>query len=244
MKKLFIFLMLIVTIATQGHSQALIALLFGSKVSNPKLLMGIQLGGNLSFQTNSSYKTPLPNFAFGAYLNYLAGPKWHLNTFLTLKSNRGVNGLDTSYSIYKELDTTLASTNLKRKLTYIDINPEFQYLFSKSFAIGIGPVISILTKAHDYYTGSKGDAEITQDYNIYKKLNLFDVGISVDIQYTFNKGEGLSLNLKYIQGFLNPYKNGVNPSAMTSFLNLGLGIPIKAHKKEDLSKTDENNGKK
>jgi hypothetical protein len=244
MKKKLIFLMLLVAISINGQSQALIALLFGSKVSTPKLLMGIQLGGNLSFQTNSSYKSPLPNFAFGAFINYKPGPKWHLNTFITFKSNRGVNGLDTSYTIFQPLDTTLTSTNLKRKLTYVDINPEFQYLLSKSFAIGIGPVISILTGAKDYYDGTKGDATVTEEYNIYKKLNMFDVGISVDLQYTLNKGEGLSINLKYIQGFLNPYKNGVNPSAMTSFLNLGLGIPIKSHKKEDFDKSGSEDIKK
>jgi hypothetical protein len=235
--------MIVAMIPVQGHSQALIALLFGGKVSNPKLLMGVQLGGNLSFQTNSSYDKPLPNFAFGAYLNYKAKPKWHINTFLTIKSNRGVNGLDTVYSIYKPLDTVLTSTNLERKLTYIDLNPEFQYLVSKSFAIGVGPVISFLTKARDYYSGTQGDAHTTQEYNIYKKLNLFDVGISIDLQYTLQQGEGLSFNLKYIQGFLNPYKNNVNPSAMTSFLNVGIGIPIKSHKKEDFTKTEEKDTK-
>ena len=244
MKKKLVFLMLLFAISINGQSQALIALLFGSKLSNPKLVMGMQLGGNLSFQTNSNYKNPLPNFAFGAYINYKFSPKWHLNTFLTLKSNRGVNGLDTSYSIYKPLDTSLTSASLQRKLTYIDINPEFQFLMSKSFAIGVGPVISILTKAKDIYKGTRGEAEATEQYNIYKKLNLFDVGVSIDLQYTLNKGEGLVINLKYIQGFLNPYKNGVNPSAMTSFLNLGLGIPIKSHKKEDFDKSNVEKTKK
>jgi hypothetical protein len=244
MKKKIIFLMLLVAISINGQSQALIALLFGSKLSTPKLMIGIQLGGNLSFQSNSTYKSPLPNFAFGAYVNYKASPKWHLNTFLTLKSNRGVNGLDTSYSIFKPVDTSLTSATLQRKLTYIDINPEFQFLLSKSFAIGAGPVISILTGAKDYYKGTKGDAQVTEQYNIYKNLNLFDVGVSLDLQYTWKKGEGLSINLKYIQGFLNPYKNGVNPSAMTSFLNLGLGIPIKSHKKEDFDKSNEEKNKK
>jgi hypothetical protein len=239
MKKKLILLMLLFAISISGQSQALIALLFGSKISTPKLVMGVQLGGNLSFQSNSNYESPLPNFAFGAFVNYKFSPKWHLNTFLTLKSNRGVNGLDTSYAIFKPLDTTLTSAKLQRKFTYIDINPEFQFLLSKSFAIGVGPVISILTGAKDYYNGTSGDADVTAQYNIYKKLNLFDVGVSIDLQYTFNKGEGLSINLKYIQGFLNPYKNGVNPSAMTSFLNLGLGIPIKAHKKEDFDKSKE-----
>ena len=234
MKKLLVILVLLF-MTVQGNSQALIALLFGDKISNPKLQMGMQLGGNLSFQTNSAYLHPLPSFAFGAYVNYKAGKKWRLNTFVTLKSNRGVNGLDTSYAIFHSADKSLTDASLKRKLTYIDINPEFQFRVSRSFAIGAGPVISILTMARDYYTGTRGTASVTEEYNIYKNLNIFDAGISFDLQYTLEKGEGIIINLKYIQGLVNPYKKGANPSALTSFLNLGVGIPMKSKKKEDFA---------
>jgi len=90
--------------------------------------------------------------------------------------------------------------------------------------------------ARDYYEGTKGAASVTEEYNIYKNLNTFDAGISVDIQYTLEKGEGISINVKYIQGFVSPYKAGVNPPALTSFVNIGVGIPVKSRKKEDVVK--------
>jgi len=225
MKKFWFFAIFCLSISIQTQSQALIALLFGKKINIPDLVVGIQLGGNLSFQTNSSYDDPRASFAFGAYSNFKFHPRWHLNTFMTFKSNRGMIGLDTSYTIYRPLDSTLQDVRFDRKLTYMDLNPEFQYAVTESFYIGIGPVISLLIKARDYYH-NEGEKKTQNEYNIYKQMNLFDVGISVDLQYTFGKGEGLSINLKYIQGFLNPYKHGVNPPAMSSFLNLGVGIPM------------------
>jgi len=236
MKRLLL-LLLLPALSLQVQSQALIAALFGKNVTSSKVLIGVQLGGNVSFQTNSAYESPRTSFAFGAYTNYKFSEKWHLNTFLTIKSNRGMMGLDTSYAIIRPLDSTLQNGQLDRKLTYIDINPEFQFSPTKSFAIGIGPVLSIMTKARDYYHNEGADKK-QNEYNIYKEMNPIDVGISVDIQYTFKQGEGLSLNLKYIQGFLDPYKNGVNPSAMSSYLYFGVGIPVTAHGKKTKEKPE------
>lgn len=233
MKKTLFLILFLSAITPQVQSQALIAVLFGKNVTSNTVLIGVQLGGNVSFQTNSAYESPRTSFAFGAYTNYRFSEKWHLNTFLTIKSNRGMMGLDTSYAIIRPLDSTLMNGQLDRKLTYIDINPEFQYAPTKSFAIGIGPVLSIMTKARDYYH-DEGANKTQNEYNIYKEMNHIDVGISIDIQYTFKQGEGLSLNLKYIQGFLDPYKNGSNPSAVSSYLNFGVGIPVTGHGKQKI----------
>ena len=95
MMKRLLFLLLLPALSLQVQSQALIAALFGKNVTSSKVLIGVQLGGNVSFQTNSSYESPRTSFAFGAYTNYKFSEKWHLNTFLTIKSNRGMMGIDT-----------------------------------------------------------------------------------------------------------------------------------------------------
>ena len=228
MKKAILITILGLSLSVQVRSQALIAAVFGKKIDNPALIIGVQVGGNVSFQSNTVYDSPRKSFAFGAFTDYRFNPKWHLNTFISFKSNRGVMGLDTSYTISRPLDPSLQNARLDRKLSYVDINPEIQFDVTEGLSLGCGPMISVMTKAVDYYH-DEGAKEDQNEYNIYADLVHWDAGISADLQYKLRKGP--NFNLKYIQGFNNPYKSGVNPAAVNSFLYLGIGIPISAHGK-------------
>jgi len=232
MKKLFLFLLLMFLITFQANSQAMIALLFGKSISGPKLDMGLQLGLNTSYLLNSGAKRPLSTFSFGAFTNYKFHEKWNLNTFFNFKSNKGAQKLDTADGFFNFTNDSLEDITLTRRFSYIDISPEIQYKISPSFAIGFGPVISILVKARDLYQAEETDALVTYEHNIYKKITAIDIGAVIDFQYTFNKGKGISLNLKYIQGFIAPYRTIPSGTILNATLNLSVGIPMRGKKAE------------
>jgi len=232
MKKLLTVFLLIFICSTQVQSQALIALLFGKSISGPKLDMGLQLGLNSSYLLNSEASRPLTSFSFGAFTNYKFHKKWNFNTFFNFKSNRGAQKLDTAYGYYDFTNDSLEEVVLTRRFSYIDIVPEIQYKISPSFSIGVGPVISILVRARDFYEAEEKDALVTYEQNIYKQATAMDVGAVIDFQYGFRKGQGPYLNFKYMQGFISPYKANSGASILNATFNIGVGIPMRGKEPE------------
>ena len=230
MKKLIVLFFCLFLGSTQVNSQALIALLFGKSISGPKLEMGLQLGMNASYLLNSGATRALPTFSFGAFTNYKFHEKWTLNTFVSFKSNRGARKMDTIDGHYAFSNDSLEGVSLTRRLSYIDISPEIQYKISPSFAIGFGPVISILTRAFDIYDATKDDATVTYEQKVYKQMNAIDIGAVIDFQFTFSKGRGITLNLKYIQGFVQPFKANSSGTILNSVIYFGVGIPMTGQK--------------
>ena len=227
-------------IPVSGFSQAMWTLIFGDKITRvigEKIDMGIQLGLNESTLLNTSATKFLGSFAFGSYINYEFHQHWNLNTFITFKSNRGARELNPSDGFYQMPNDSLQDVNLQRKYTYLDFSPEIQWKISPSFAIGIGPVFSLLMVAKDYYEGKEQEAEVTYTYKIYRKTNALDIGGCIDFQYTFAQGKGIKLNVKYLQGFVAPYKTNSGSNVLNAVINIGVGIPtriiIKPKKKTD-----------
>jgi hypothetical protein len=243
MKKLLIsfFVSLsLVLISTSGFSQAMWTLIFGDKINKvigSKIDMGIQLALNESTLLNSSSTLFLSSFSFGTYINYEFHKRWNLNTFIAFKSSRGARNMAVSDGFYPLPNDSMSDVRLYRKLGYMDLCPEIQFKISPSLAIGIGPVVSLLVRAHDYYTGTEQGGDVEYTYNIYRKNNAFDVGACFDVQYTFKKGQGIKLNLKYLQGFVSPYKTPSGTKILNTVINIGVGIPtriiIKPKKKPD-----------
>lgn len=243
MKKAIVPLFSLLLLSSAVHSQAVWVLIFGESITSkisPKFDMGVQLGLNESFIINSSAKRFLPSFAFGTYINYRFHEKWNLNTFITFKSNRGAQKLDSADGFLVLPNDSLESISLRRKFTYMDFSPEIQYIISPSFAIGIGPVISLLVKARDTYEAKENGAKVTYEYNTYKRINALDIGAAIDFQYTFGKGKGVKLNVKYMQGFIAAYKTTRDGTYLNAVVNIGVGIPTRIFSKKSNPDEKEN----
>jgi hypothetical protein len=228
MKKITILLLLSFLIVNSAQSQAMWMLLFGSNITNPRITSGIQLGANISFLEKTPTQKPSGTFSIGAYTGYIINEKWQVKAFFMFKSNRGAKDIDTTAEFYPNPDTAMTDPKLERRLSYMDFAPEIHYFFTKSFSIGLGPLFSLNVKARDTWTGKGADdAAVSYEYNVYKQINRIDVGAVIDIQYTMRKGKGIAWNLRYAQGFINPYKgSNAPPAALNAYVYLGAGIPL------------------
>lgn len=242
MKKNLLILSFFLFSVTGVYSQAMWVLIFGKNIEGiigPKIDMGLQLGLNESFLLNTSAKRFLPTFAFGTYIDYQFHKKWHLNTFITFKSNRGAAKMDSTDGFFFLPNDSLEGISLKRKFTYIDLSPEIQFSITPGLAIGIGPVISLLVRARDTYEAKENGVKVTYEYNVYKQVNIMDLGAVIDIQYTFGKGKGVKLNLKYMQGLISAYQSSRGGSYLNAVINVGVGIPTRIFTGKKVEKVEE-----
>lgn len=210
------------------NAQALFALLFGKKISNDKLELGIHLGEQVSVITGSNDGRSRIGFAIGAYTDIKLSNRWRFCNYFIFKSPKGVRKLPLGYSLGQAIDTVFAQEgSIARRLSYIELTPLIRYQLSPSFSIGIGPQVSYLAAAKDQYSEPLSTGELLYEYKIRNYTQQFDVGSTVDIQYHLLKGKGLRLNIRYSAGFINIYKDSAGLSGRNSVWHLGIGIPIR-----------------
>jgi hypothetical protein len=209
-----------------AHSQAMWALLFGKKISNPNLSLGIHVGLEMSNLTNTPGANILPGIALGAYTNLKFSNKWSLSNYFIFKSSRGAASVPLAYQIQPNVPDA-ENSNLRRKLTYIEISPLPRYNFTPELSFALGPQFAVRVVSKDIYKSSLADGgQETLIYNMKSYYNWLDVDGAADIQYAFYKGNGIRLNLRFSQGLTNIYNDKVPFNAKNQYLQIGVGIPI------------------
>ncbi|WP_259067743.1 PorT family protein [Mucilaginibacter sp. X4EP1] len=209
-----------------AHSQAVLALLFGNKVSNPNLSLGIHVGLEMSNLTNTPGANVLPGLALGAYTNIKFSSKWSLSNYFIFKSPRGAASVPLAYQIQPNVPDAEAA-NLRRKLTYLEISPLPRYNFTPELSLAAGPQFAIKVVSKDIYKSTLTDGgQETLVYNLKDNYNWLDVDAAADLQYAFYKGNGVRLNLRFSQGLTNIYNDKVPFNAKNQYFQIGVGIPI------------------
>jgi|GEM_PF-1731951 hypothetical protein len=229
MKILFKALLLVSGMVLYGSSaqaQAMILLLFGNKVSNPNLEMGLQLALHESFLTGTK-GIPRSSLGIGTYLDYRFKPdsKWLLSAYLTFKAPKGMSSMDVTEGYYDALDT-FSNASILRKITYFSITPMARYQVNRSFSIAMGPEVGFRTFSKDVYRGKNDNGNIEYTVKTKDHLSRVDAGVALDFQYRLMKGRGLRLNARYVQSFTNVYKSSEPQKAMNCLIHLGVGIRL------------------
>ncbi len=209
-----------------ANAQAMIVLLFGGKVTNPRLEMGLQLALHESFITNTS-GIPRSALGIGTYIDYKmkAPSKWVLSTYITFKAPKGMSRLPVSYSVTEGLDT-LTDSRINRSVTYLTLTPMARYNFTSSFSMGFGPEVGFKTLSRDKYSRDADDGELTYTVKTKGDFSKVDLGFALDFQYRLMKGKGLRLNARYVQGVTNMYASNSPFSGLNCLIHLGVGIRL------------------
>lgn len=219
---LIVFLLLMGCSALKG--QALIALLFGKKITNDRLRLGIILGGSSSWM-NAPGERPRIGFAIGAYTSYDFNDKWQGVMDIIMKSPKGARDIRYENTFITPDDPQLVGTEINRNATYITVAPLIRYKFTPSFGVAIGPHLGARTRTQDIYEKDMDQGTLSYKYNSKDHFHLADVGGTFDIQYVLMKGKGLRLNAQFNLGFINIYKN-TDMSAYNRQVLVAVGIPI------------------
>lgn len=218
-----VFLLLIGCQSLKG--QALIALLFGKKITNDRLKVGIILGASSSWLENATGQRPRVGFAIGAYTSYDFNDKWQGVLDIIMKSPKGAKDIRYENTFITPDDPQLVGTEIDRNITYLTVAPLIRYKFSPSFGIAVGPHLGARVTARDTYQKSMDQGELSYRYNSKDYTHLADAGATFDIQYVLMKGKGLRLNAQFNLGLVNIYKN-TNMAAYNRQVLLTVGIPI------------------
>ncbi len=214
------------------NAQALIALMFGGKIRNDNIKLGIYLGASGSWITHGDGQQPKIGLAVGAYTSFRLKPKLDLCMYIIMKSPKGARQLNYSERLVQPGDSALVGADLNRSLTYITISPLLRYNITPSFALALGPQLAGKFHARDNFSRSVSGGELSYGYNVRDYIKLVDAGLSFDLQYTLMKGEGLRLNLQYNMGLFNIYNGKSALNGQNRQLLAGVGIPI-GRKKPD-----------
>ncbi|SHM82346.1 Outer membrane protein beta-barrel domain-containing protein [Chitinophaga jiangningensis] len=209
-----------------ASGQALIALLFGKKITSTRLHVGIIVGASGSYLENASGEQPRYGFAIGAYTTYDLNTNWQLAMDIIMKSPKGANAIYYENSFKAPDAPELVGEEFTRKIVYMSFSPMIRYRFTPSFGIAVGPYGAIRTVAKDIYEKGTDNGKLSYTYNAKDDIHRIDGGATFDIQYTLMKGKGIRLNAQYNLGLGNIYKGDMR-GKNRQFL-VAVGIPIGA----------------
>ena len=149
-----------------------------------------------------------------------------LSNYFIFKSSRGAASIPLAYQIQPNV-VDAADANLRRKLTYIEISPLGRYSLTPGLSVAVGPQFAVRTIAKEIYKTTLPDGgEQTVIYKLRDDYEWLDIDAAADVQYAFNNGNGIRLNLRFSQGLTNIYKDQIPLNAKNQYLQLGVGIPI------------------
>lgn len=264
-KALFIVIALL-GCSLQGHSQVLIALLFGDKLNSDKLEFGIALGNSFSTQTNfSDTKWRTRGFNVGLWFNVKLDKngRWYGHLGAIPKTTLGFRYLPSYKTGDANVDAVIDSFNfeVERKVSYIQVPLLVRYRFftieketkkgeirKNSFFIQGGPQIGLRSrKAKDiFFAELEEDNTITFENDLTDEIRRFDVGISAGLVWKFNKL--IELDVSYNYGFLDidkeevagkVFRNQTGGTNRNQFVMLNVNLPVGAGKKKEAATGDQ-----
>ena len=225
------------TACSQVRGQAaLLALILGDRVATEKFHFSLKLGVTHSIIHGYDDGKNGWGFNFGLVNNIRLSEKLSLVPEFLPFAPRSIRDVPVLTTGDPNLDALLIDPeSTDRKLKYIDIPVLLRWHLTERFSLAAGPMISVLTSAHDTYRSSPIDeAVLTTELDIASGLNRLDVGAVIDLQYILLPpvgGKGVNLYLRYGKGFLDPVKEPHAHSYTTSLIQFGATFPFV--KKED-----------
>lgn len=230
MTKKNLFILILAIMSASANSQVLITLLLGDKLNQPGLEFGLDGGfnysGNSGFESNSSYNS----FNLGFYFDYTLKDQWSLYTGVLVKSALGNGKLKASDLAFLESPTYTEDGDYSQSISYFSVPILLKYSFANHIYVEAGPQTGLMYNAHVLFNHESDDNEaIIKDFNKdqFKRL---DAGASLGFGYRLRKGTGMTLGLKYYQGFVNVMKG--QPDSKNHSLYLKANIPIGAKDKK------------
>lgn len=211
-----------------ANSQVLISLLFGDKLNSPNIEFGLEGGFNFSqieaFESNKR----LSDFNLGFYFDIRLKDSWKLYTGVLVKSKLGAEDLTESDLSLLEIVPKEEDGNYAQYINNFLVPALIKYEFQNRIYAEAGPQFGLLYNSWVQFD-SDVDGEETR-IRIENKdiLNTFEVGGVIGAGYRLKPGKGISLGVKYYQGFTNAFK-GISGSRNNSIF-LKCTIPIGAGK--------------
>ncbi|MFC2126656.1 porin family protein [Bacteroidota bacterium] len=226
----YILIIGLLLLSITSKSQVLISLLLGDKLNSEGLEFGMEGGVNWSGISDLETSKRLLSINLGFYFDIRIKNQLNLYTGVLVKSNVGMNKLEMADLIFLGSEIYPEPGEYKQVVNKFMIPALLQYKFKNRFYIEVGPQIGLIHGGRVEFNAEEGDKiiKIKEDNN--EMLNKFDAGLSGGFGYKLMKGNGLTVGLRYYQGFADIYKD--RSGTTNHSLNLKVNIPVGANKKE------------
>lgn len=219
----------------QSHSQVLISIIFGDKLNSPNLEFGLEGGVNYSKITNFQSAKPLGRFNLGFYFDFKIKNHFYIYTGVLVKSTLGIDRLTDNdleslgATTYPTLDGVDIEGDYSQRLSYFLVPVLAKYRHKNNFYAELGPQTGLMYKSWIQFDSDiEGKDATIKEYN-KEKINVVDFGGVIGIGYKFKSFPGLSVGIKYYQGFVDVYRDISNTKNSSLFFKVN--IPIGAGKK-------------
>jgi len=191
----------------QAKSQILLSLLFGDALNSDGLEFGLQGGFNWSGMSGLETTKSNATFNLGFYFDVRLKNQLSLFTGVMLKQNVGAGELTNNDINF------LGGTIFNDEGTYNQVT-NFFYIplllrqkFQNNMFVELGPQIGYRRNA---FVQFKSNTDVrkseVRDFND-QLFNRFELGISGGLGYSFSKGIGMSIMVKYYQGITEAMKD-------------------------------------
>ncbi len=238
MRKIQIFLGVLMLFGSVAHSQVLISLLLGDKLNSDKIEFGLDGGFNWSQIGGIDSNSSLSSFNIGFYFDILVNDTWSFYTGVLVKSELGADNLTNKDLSFLEIIPQEGDGTYSQRLRYFLVPMLMRYNFPNRMYLEAGPQFGFMNKATIEFESKTDDREIRiREFN-KDKINKIDAGISGGLGYRLSPRKGMSLGLRYYYGFVNTYKgeSGTNNSSLFLKFTLPIGTGGKKTKEEQSNK--------
>ncbi|MEM9053451.1 MAG: porin family protein [Bacteroidota bacterium] len=230
MKKLF-FLFFFLFFGVQAQSQILISILFGDKLNSPNLEFGLDGGISWSQISNLESSQPLGGLNLGLYFDIRMKNNLWLNTGLMLKSAQGLRELTNEDLVTINAVNHGIPGDYRQELSYWYLPVLAKYKFENRIYLELGSQLGLIRNANVKFEASEGNFETVIEEDNLGNLNRFDIGVVGGAGYKLMKGTGMSIGVRYYNGFIDIYENVSGTT--NSHIYLHAEIPIGAKESKE-----------
>ena len=215
-----------------ASSQVLISLIFGDKLNSDAIEFGLEGGLTYSDMSGFDANKRLRSFNLGFYFDIELKDSWRLYTGVLVKSKLGVRNLSPSDLVLLGVESAEEGGEYSQYINNFLVPALLKYRFPNRIYAEAGPQFGLLYKSWVQFDSDIDGTETRIRIENKDVLNTFEVGGVIGAGYRLRPGPaGVTLGIKYYQGFTNAIK-GVSGSRNNAIF-LKFNIPIGAAGKKD-----------
>lgn len=213
-----------------ASSQVLISLLFGEKLNSDAIEFGLEGGFAFSDLGALEANNRLSSFNLGFYFDIELKDAWRLYTGVLVKSKLGVENLSEPDLFLLGVTPEEQGGSYSQHINNFLVPALIKYRFPNRIYAEAGPQFGLLYKSWVQFDSDIDGTETRIRIENKDVLNTFEVGGVIGAGYRLRPGPaGLTLGIKYYQGFTNAIK-GLSGSRNNAIF-LKCNIPIGTAKK-------------
>jgi len=213
-----------VLISSAAQSQVLVSLLLGDKLNAPGLDFGLEGGYNWSKLSGMQSSKSLSTFNLGFYFDIRMKDQLSLYTGVLVKSKMGLAKLSQDDLSFLQTEIYNEEGNYSQQISYFLVPALAKYKFKNHIYLEAGPQFGLMHKAWvEFQSKVEGKESRIREFN-KDMISRLDAGVVGGVGFRLQKGEGMTIGIKYYYGFVDVYKD--KAGTKNSGLFLKFNIPV------------------